>query len=72
MILINVDRRDKELDQEEQPSADDVRCKGTAGRRHSYWHSFTSTAVDNTQLYTGAEIKWDGDRTEKKVNVIYI
>ena len=36
-------------------------------------YSFISTKVDRTQLYNGAEIKCDGDRTEKKVNqIIYI
>ena len=37
---------------------------------HSY--SFISTAVDKAQLCQRAKIKQDGDRTEKKVNVIYI
>ena len=37
---------------------------------HSY--SFISTKVNKMQLYSRATIKWDGDRIEKKVNVIHI
>jgi len=35
-------------------------------------HSFISTTVDKTQLCYTAKIEWDGDRTENKVNVIYV
>jgi len=37
----------------------------------SYSYSFISTKVDKKQLYNRPKIKCDGDRTEKKVNVIY-
>ena len=37
---------------------------------HSY--SFISTTLDKTQLNNRAKIKRDGDRTEKKVSVIYM
>jgi len=34
--------------------------------------SLISRKVDKTQLCHRAKIKWDGDRIEKKVNVIFI
>jgi len=36
-----------------------------------YSYSFISTTFDKTQLCHKAKIKWDGDSSEKKVNVIY-
>ena len=44
---------------------------GVAPLRQNYHsHSFISTKVDKTQLYSRATIKRDGDMAENKVSVI--
>jgi len=52
------------------------RCSVTSNMRYTalifiYSYAFISTTVDETQLCHRAKIKWDGGRTEKKLNVIY-